>query len=244
MAAAKRLAEGLQAAGQGIASIIDTITKLTSFMHDGMNVIHTTHPGSDQSYCGGRFIVTLGRAVYDQFVTAFTLVSQYHVDAAKRLSEGLKAAADAILSVLTLVTQVTSFMHQAANVAAVAPGRARDALLAVTNSLAQMARAIYDQWVNVSVLVSQYHVDAAKRLSEGVSAAVSAITATLDLAIKLIDIMANRAYAAALWWPQARNALLAVTSDLAAMAREIYNQWVNASVLVSEYHVEAAKRLE
>ncbi len=244
VAAAKRLAEGLQAAGQGIASIIDAITKLTAFMHDGMNVIHTTTALARTNLIAAvGYIVTLGRAVYDQFVTASQLVSQYHVDAAKRLSEGLKAAADAILSVLALVTQVTSFMHQAANVAAVAPGRARDALLAVTNNLADMARAIYDQWVRASVLVSQYHVDAAKRLGEGVSAAVSAITATLDLAIKLIDTMANRAYAAALWWPQSRNALLAVTNDLAGMAREIYNQWVSASVLVSEYHVEAAKRL-
>jgi hypothetical protein len=244
VAAAKRLADGLQAAGQGISSIIDAITKLTSFFHDGMNVIHTTTTEARTNLIAAvYFIVTLGRSVYDQFVNASQLVSQYHVDAAKRLSEGIKAAGDAIQSVLSIVVGITSLMHDAALQAAVVPGPTRDALVAFAAHLATLSRDVYNYFVDASQLVSQYHVDAAKRLSDGVGAALSAITGVMDFISRALNAMTSAAFRTAATTPGGQDAMVWLADNLSRMARRIYEQWIAASENVSQYHVEGAKRL-
>jgi hypothetical protein len=244
VAAAKRLAEGIQAAASGITSVVDLVVKLGSFIQDGMNAVFSTSDAMQRNVIElARRLSVMALAIYANWVDAAATVAQIHVEAAKRLSDGVKAAVDGLTGALTFITHAMEAMQDTALNATIAPGAAQAALVQFAQNLAQLARQIYNKWIDVAATVAQQHVDAAKKLSEGVLAGVSAITATLEFAERALEAMQYKALAAVVEPGKARDALLVFAENLSRLARDIYDNWVTVSATVSQQHVEAAKRL-
>lgn len=244
VAAAKRLAEGLQAVGSGVASVIEAVVKLTAFMHSGMSLIHVgTTEGRGAIIRMAELLSTLGREVYNQFVIAAANVEALHVAATEALAKGVKAATDSLLATINFVTAATRMMQDAALRAVIMPGAARNALFDFARELSVVAREIYNQFVVVAANVESAHVAATEALAKGVAAATTSLTQTLDLVTRLYALMGNAALRAAVAPGAARAALFDLARDLAQFAREVYNQVVNAAVGIEEAHVGMAEAL-
>jgi hypothetical protein len=105
-----------------------------------------------------------------------------------------------------------------------------------------MARRIYEQWNAASENVSQYHVEGAKRLAEGVQAAVSAVTSTMDVIVKLLAFASNAVYRTIAQSQGARTYFANFAADIMKFGKALIDAFTQASIDIGTPVVDALKR--
>jgi TP901 family phage tail tape measure protein len=233
--AAQQLAEGVSSSTGALGNTVGYLQKLHEFMTSpAWAIMSDTAVVVEVS---GQ-LSQMGRAIFDAFSGAAVGLEQGAADASKVLAEGIGAASSGLSSLVGLLPKLWEFMNDPAFGEIM---NAQGRIVAAAAQLSALGRSIFEGFARASAGIGEDAVAGAKVLSEGVGAATSALTATLDFVAKLVVALGDVDIVAAIGTSEGRARMVAASAQLTQLARAIFVNFAAASQGIETVTVTAAK---
>ena len=230
---AKRLADEIQATSQGLTSTMDALKLLLAVTGQGDTMALLGDREAQGALVNiARLLANMARIIGDQWAAVGRDLTGVVVQAAQRLTEGIKATADGIKTALDAVLLLTS---QASTIQRIVSEGDRYLawLIALAGWLAHVAATLTNEWGRVASLVSGVAVASAQRLTEGVKAASEGLSATYAAVVALAGQGPTISRLAALGSTLIPY-LVALTTWLAHVAAYLANEWGHVASLLNQ----------
>ena len=230
---AKRLADEIQATSQGLTSTMDALKLLLAVTGQGDTMALLGDREAQGALVNiARLLANMARIIGDQWAAVGRDLTGVVVQAAQRLTEGIKATADGIKTALDAVLLLTS---QASTIQRIVSEGDRFLawLIALAGWLAHVAATLTNEWGRVASLVSGVAVASAQRLTEGVKAASEGLSATYAAVVALAGQGPTISRLAALGSTLIPY-LVALTTWLAHVAAYLANEWGHVASLLNQ----------
>lgn len=188
------LRDGVKAAGEGLTTLIALIPALLNYAswESGFQVITSGRVQQTIVFIATR-LANLGAAILAAFSQAGGQFSTFTVVGARVLADGIKAASDALVGVMTLAPQLLTFASQHSTWLLIASDQTRATAVHVAIQLAKLG---HDILLHFSAASGSFNLDvvgASKLMAEGVTQASTALVGLMTLVPQLLAFVSNHA---------------------------------------------------